>query len=430
MRPILILLIIEALLSQLLRPLFSTPESYITLMLVGNSILMLWYLLKNSETTPLFLVFVTAFIVRLGLMFVDLELFRLPPHSGDDTEAFHLEGLQIYLDPSMFNEVVRGSYSKFLGIFYLAFGPERILAQYFNVILGVVAVVILAKTLRLLGLPMRVVFLSTLLFAFFAQGLLLSPILLRDQLVALGIVYTLYYMVRWTIDKSGVSLALAYFAYFVSTIFHSGLAIGIVVLLVYFSFYNHTTGRMDFEASKVQRLVMQVLIVGFIVYSFQDVLFAKFTHVSENGQLFSGMSYDRGGSAYLNGLTVTGPLDMILYSPLRMIYFLFSPFPWQWSSVTNIAIFFFDAAVYLLLFTLTIRHFRYLKHHPYAAVLLFMLLLFIVNALIFGLGTGNVGTAIRHRYKLFPMLLIVYTSIHYIRYQALHHFEEVEQRAE
>lgn len=430
MRPILILLIIEALLSQLLRPLFSTPESYITLMLVGNSILMLWYLLKNSETTPLFLVFVTAFIVRLGLMFVDLELFRLPPHSGDDTEAFHLEGLQIYLDPSMFNEVVRGSYSKFLGIFYLAFGPERILAQYFNVILGVVAVVILAKTLRLLGLPMRVVFLSTLLFAFFAQGLLLSPILLRDQLVALGIVYTLYYMVRWTIDKSSVSLALAYFAYFVSTIFHSGLAIGIVVLLVYFSFYNHATGRMDFEASKVQRLVMQVLIVGFIVYSFQDVLFAKFTHVSENGQLFSGMSYDRGGSAYLNGLTVTGPLDMILYSPLRMIYFLFSPFPWQWSSVTNIAIFFFDAAVYLLLFALTIRHFRYLKHHPYAAVLLFMLLLFIVNALIFGLGTGNVGTAIRHRYKLFPMLLIVYTSIHYIRYQALHHFEEVEQRAE
>ena len=430
MRPIFILLIIEALLSQLVRPLFPAGEGYITLMLVVNSILLLVYLLKNAETTPLFLVFVTAFIVRFGLMFVDLELFRLPPHSGDDTEAFHLEGLQIYLDPSMFNEVVRGSYSKFLGVFYLLFGPERILAQYFNVILGVVSIVILAKTLQLLKLPTPLVFFSTAVFAFFPQGLLLSPILLRDQLVALGIVYTLYYMVRWTIDKSVASLALAYTAYFVSTIFHSGLAVGIAVLLIYFSFYNHTTGRMDFEASKVQRLVMQVLIVGFIVYSFQDVLFAKFTHVSENGQLFSGMSYDRGGSAYLNGLTVTGPLDMILYSPLRMIYFLFSPFPWQWSSVMNIAIFFLDAAFYLVLFGLTIRNYRYLKQHPYAGVLLFMLLLFIVNALIFGLGTGNVGTAIRHRYKLFPMLLIVYTSVHYIRYQALHHFEEVEKRAE
>ncbi|WP_214847263.1 hypothetical protein [Exiguobacterium sp. s193] len=430
MRPIFILLIIEALLSQLVRPLFPTGEGYITLMLAVNSILLLVYLLKNAETTPLFLIFVTAFIVRFGLMFVDLELFRLPPHSGDDTEAFHLEGLQIYLDPSMFNEVVRGSYSKFLGVFYLLFGPERILAQYFNVILGVVSIVILAKTLQLLKLPTALVFFSTAVFAFFPQGLLLSPILLRDQIVALGIVYTLYYMVRWTIDKSVASLALAYTAYFVSTIFHSGLAIGIVVLLVYFSFYNHATGRMDFEASKVQRLVMQVLIVGFIVYSFQDVLFAKFTHVSENGQLFSGMSYDRGGSAYLNGLTVTGPLDVILYSPLRMVYFLFSPFPWQWSSVMNIAIFFLDAAFYLVLFGLTIRHFRYLKQHPYAGVLFFMLLLFIVNALIFGLGTGNVGTAIRHRYKLFPMLLIVYTSLHYIRYQALHHFEEVEKRAE
>lgn len=430
MRPIFILLIIEALLSQLLRPLFPTAEGYITVVLVVNTILLLLYLLKNADTTPLFLVFVTAFIVRLGLMFVDLELFRLPPHSGDDTEAFHLEGLQIYLDPMMFNEVVRGSYSKFLGVFYLLFGPERILAQYFNVILGVVSIVILAKTLKLLKLPTPLIFFSTVIFAFFPQGLLLSPILLRDQLVTLGIVYTLYYMVRWTVDKSVASLALAYTAYFISTIFHSGLAIGIVVLLVYFSFYNHATGRMDFEASKVQRLVMQVLIVGFIVYSFQDVLFAKFTHVSENGQLFSGMSYDRGGSAYLNGLIVTGPLDMILYSPLRMIYFLFSPFPWQWSSVMNIAIFFLDAAFYLVLFGLTIRNFRYLKQHPYAGVLFFMLILFIVNALIFGLGTGNVGTAIRHRYKLFPMLLIVYTSIHYIRYQALHHFEEVEKRAE
>lgn len=430
MRPILIVIAIEALLSQLVRPLFLTSEGYVATLLVINSVLLMWYLLKQADTTPLFLIFVTAFLVRLTLMLVDLELFRLPPHSGDDTEAFHLEGLLIYTDPTMFNEVVRGSYSKFLGLFYLAFGPERMLAQYLNVILGVVSIVILSKTLLLLKLPMHYVLIATGIFAFFAQGLLLSPILLRDQIVALGMVYTLYYMVRWTVEKSAVSLTLAYTGYFVSTVFHSGLAIGILVLLVYFSFYNHETKRMDFEASKVQRLLVQVVLVGFIVYSFQDVLFAKFTHVSQNGQLFSGMSYDRGGSAYLNGLTVTGPLDMIVYSPLRMIYFLFSPFPWQWSSLMNIAIFFADAVFYLLLFGLTMLHLKYLKQHPFSSVLLFMLLLFIVNALIFGLGTGNVGTAIRHRYKLFPMLLIVYTSIHYIRYQVLHHFEEVEKRAE
>jgi len=31
---------------------------------------------------------------------------------------------------------------------------------------------------------------------------------------------------------------------------------------------------------------------------------------------------------------------------------------------------------------------------------------------------------------LFPMLLIVYTSVHYMRLQARHYFEEVEHRAE
>lgn len=428
MRPILLLIVIEALVCQFARSLF--PDTYVIALLLVNSVLFLYYLLRQAETTPLFLIFITAFFVRLVLMFIDLEWFRLPPHSGDDTEAFHLEGVQIFTDPSTFNDVVRGTYSKFLGIFYLMFGPERILAQFFNVILGVVAVVILAKTLQRLRLPERYVFAATLIFAFFPQGLLLSPILLRDQIVALGIVYTLYYMVRWTEEKSGWYMTLAYLGYFVSTMFHSGLAVGIIVLLIYFSFYSHETRRMDFEPTKVQRLVIQVLVVGFIVYSFQDVLFAKFTHVSENGQLFSGMSYDRGGSAYLNGLTVTGPGDMILYSPIRMIYFLFSPFPWQWSTVMNILIFFLDAVFYFIACFAIVRSFKLIRQHPFGSVLFFFFLLFILNALIFGLGTGNVGTAIRHRYKLFPMLLIVYTSVHYMRLQARHYFEEVEHRAE
>ena len=201
MRPILLLIVIEALVCQFARSLF--PDTYVTALLLLNSVLFLYYLLRQSKTTPLFLIFITAFFVRLVLMFIDLDLFRLPPHSGDDTEAFHLEGVQIFTDPSTFNDVVRGTYSKFLGIFYLMFGPERILAQFFNVILGVVAVVILAKTLQRLRLPERYVFAATLIFAFFPQGLLLSPILLRDQIVALGIVYTLYYMVRWTVEKSG-----------------------------------------------------------------------------------------------------------------------------------------------------------------------------------------------------------------------------------
>ena len=175
MRPILLLIVIEALVCQFARSLF--PDTYVTALLLINSVLFLYYLLRQAETTPLYLIFITAFFVRLVLMFIDLELFRLPPHSGDDTEAFHLEGVQIFTDPSTFNDVVRGTYSKFLGIFYLMFGPERILAQFFNVILGVVAVVILAKTLQRLRLPERYVFGATLVFAFFPQGLLLSPIL-------------------------------------------------------------------------------------------------------------------------------------------------------------------------------------------------------------------------------------------------------------
>jgi len=429
MAPILVVIILEALFSFVFRDMFPNGEVYVGFMVVLNSGLFLLYLARRADTSQLFLVFVLAFLFRLVLMVIDLEVARLLPHSGDDTEAFHTEALNIYMDPTYFSEALRGVYSKFLGIFYLLFGPERMLAQFLNVILGVISVVIFSKTLILLGTSEKVTFQSTVIFAFFVQGLLLSPILLRDQLVVLGMTYTVYYMVRWVDVRSFSSLICAYLSYLVSTVFHSGLAVGIGVLILFFSFYSHERAKMHFDPYKVQRMIVQFLVIGFVVFSFQDVLLAKFTHVTENELLFSGMSYDRGGSAYLNGLTVAGPLDMILYSPLRTVYFLFSPFPWQWTSVINIGIFAVDALPYLALSALILFQFRSLREHPYASVLLWILVLFIVNAAIFGLGTGNVGTAIRHRYKIFPLLLVVYTSIHYIRYHALT-LKEVEQRAE
>ena len=71
-----------------------------------------------------------------------------------------------------------------------------------------------------------------------------------------------------------------------------------------------------------------------------------------------------------------------------------------------------DAAIYLFLFWNLYRNWRTIKKNRAAVVLLAMVLtLFLVYAL----GVSNFGTAIRHRAKMAPILLLLTAGLPYLR---------------
>ena len=99
-------------------------------------------------------------------------------------------------------------------------------------------------------------------------------------------------------------------------------------------------------------------------------------------------------------------LDLAWNLPLRVFFFLGSPFFWMVSQFRDV-LGLLDALVYLYMasrITLDIVRRRLLKIDVYLSVALVSAAIMVL----FALGTSNYGTAFRHRAKTFPWLLLLY----------------------
>lgn len=115
-------------------------------------------------------------------------------------------------------------------------------------------------------------------------------------------------------------------------------------------------------------------------------------------------NYEIGGSAYLSEITVRSLRDTIIFLPLKLIYFLFSPLPTNWRGLIDIIPFFIDSIWYFICLYYIVRR---LKKTPYHCFVLAIGIGWLATAFVFGIGTWTAGTAIRHRNKIFAVLLML-----------------------
>jgi hypothetical protein len=114
-----------------------------------------------------------------------------------------------------------------------------------------------------------------------------------------------------------------------------------------------------------------------------------------------------GEAAYPLWLQPDSSIDFIWAVPARGLYLLFSPFPWDVGSGRHL-VGMADGLLYLILACLILRNRRRLMAEPGSKALL---LLLIPLLLAFGVGTGNFGTALRHRAKFVAGLIVLASSL-------------------
>ena len=99
------------------------------------------------------------------------------------------------------------------------------------------------------------------------------------------------------------------------------------------------------------------------------------------------------------------PIELFYKAPIRSIYFLFSPFPWDLTKIRHL-LGLFDGIIYMYLSFLIIRNIKSIWRDPATRIILIILLFYII---VFGFGVGNFGTGIRHRTK-FSFIFIILAS--------------------
>jgi hypothetical protein len=101
------------------------------------------------------------------------------------------------------------------------------------------------------------------------------------------------------------------------------------------------------------------------------------------------------GSAFQQDVDISTPGRALLFLPVGIAYFLFSPFPWQMTSLLKLI----SLPEMLLMYYLTpsiVRGIAHTVRHRFRESLQILLLMTLLTVS-YALGEGNVGTLYRHR---------------------------------
>jgi len=308
-----------------------------------------------------------GYLFRLFVLFFDVygRHFFLVPHSGIDSEGFLHSALLIATNPDLLGQRVYGGfYSKFLGLVYMLIVPERLLGQFFNVLFGMSIIFIVYRTLKKLNVDFRVQSVVMTMVSLFPHSVIFSSILLRESIITMLVAASTYYMIEWSLTTNFVDALLAVVFLLMGSAFHAGI-IGLLVGYTFmFMFYNPKTNLFSFRARTVLAFGLMMLF-GIVVYSqFGHVFLAKFESIENMSTIYNVASSRRGGSAYLTSLQINSIGQLLIYTPIKMLYFLIVPLPHHWRGVSDIIAFVLDAVVYLYFLILVLRNRRIVTDTP------------------------------------------------------------------
>lgn len=114
-------------------------------------------------------------------------------------------------------------------------------------------------------------------------------------------------------------------------------------------------------------------------------------------------AYSGGAADFPRWLSPSSPILMILFVPLRAVYFLFSPFIWMISEIRHIFGFINSLILIFLTYnTVILFNSEFCRSN---ASILFLALLIVSFIIVFCMATNNFGQAFRHRSKIIPLLI-------------------------
>ena len=160
-----------------------------------------------------------------------------------------------------------------------------------------------------------------------------------------------------------------------------------------FIFYDRKKERIKFNAANIICLVVAVIGAIVIVTTNQEEFLGKTN--AETG----------GGSSYLTALEINNPMQFIMFAPIKGFYLLYSPMPWLIRGGLDIPTFLFDTCLWGYATYNILKNFRKID-----TKYKMLFLAIFVAGMIYGMGTHNTGTAMRHRNKFMSLMLISYIA--------------------
>lgn len=386
---------------------FDIPGYFFLLL---NFVLLIFLVKKKPHLKNILIIFL---LIRIILIFINLELFSLPESAGDAFKFIRIASEMVNngLYENIFNPQLgtyfKHSYSWLLALFFSIFGESYLLATSITLALSMLTIYILEDLLKLLWGNLNfnnILFLVTLMPSFILYSVLPLREILFTFLLLIAFLNAGLFLKYNKFFNSIVSIIF----FFIAGTIHGGGNIGLILFICYLAFRYSKSILIQFYNLNINIFNITILIFLYLViisYINDNLVFSKIGSFSllMDPEYISKFADQRtlGDAAYPIFLIPSSDKDLIWIIPLKFLYFLFGPFPWDIKSSIHL-VGFFEGLVYLYLSFIIIFSFKKILNNDLALLLLICLIFYV---LAFAIGTSNFGTGFRHRAKFFIFIV-------------------------
>ena len=351
------------------------------------------------------IILIIMVLIQLGVAFID-NYIKVFPLLEYDPRAF--EALAWFSYENNVN-VGRGAYNYYIlnPVYKIIKVRSAMILEVINMLFSLLINLNLYEILKKLKIEKNLLILMIGISALSPISLIYRTGILREATIILFISYSMKNFIFYCIDKDNLAMIKSFIYIGIGAIFHSGaifIAGGYMIAL--------SGGRKNQKIYQLLILISGVL--GFIL--FKDSLLEKVGggDIDAIIQANNYTSLKMASSGYLQSITTESLGQIGMYLPLFIFYFLFSPTPDMFRGVIDIISFLLNSSIYIYLILGSLYYLKYLKRtlKPVEKKILkclFMSALFTIA--VFSIGTRNAGTAIRHRDKIVPLLIVIFSII-------------------
>lgn len=369
-------------------------ETFAVVYILINSLALIGWFVKKSKNKTIFMILTFGLLIRLAALWYDQSVALLPFNTGDSYKFHELAVETAEALPDVLLEHFTGFYSQVLGVVYYFFGPYRFFGQYLNVAFVVLAATKLIDIAELLKIKDKNTILMIFLWLFMPIPFLMGYALIREGSMYYLIVLGVYHFLKWFEKYNPIYIVLTILPIYIASLYHEGALYILPAMIYAFLFYDKKKEKINFNFINIMFLIVAVIGAIIIVTQNADSFIDKTN--AETG----------GGSTYLAALEINNPIEFIMYAPIKGFYLLYSPMPWLIRGGLDILTFVFDTCLWGYATYNILRNFRKID-----TKYKMLFLAIFVAGMVYGMGTHNTGTAMRHRNKFMSLMLISYIGV-------------------
>ena len=379
-------------------------------------VILIFLVLAQIEP-PIAKILYIALILRILVIFLNQNIITVPDSFGD---AVRFEVSAYELSKSGFLGTL-ANYPGFdsffiswgIAILYSLFGQSELMGQSMSLFFGMGSVY-LGWLLTKKVWDQRAADKAAWFLALFPTLILYSCLILREAYVVFFLLIALNGIIDWTRTKKLKPLIFVIIGFICATHYHGGMIFGLIVFFIIIFLQSIRIICSNLINLKISLKSLVIPTCAIIIASTSltgQISIPKIGHVGSltdfDKKIWAILdqikNVNKGTAKYPSWAVPKSESEIFFKSPIRMVYFVFSPFPWDIKKLNHI-VGLLDALLYMFLSYLIFQNRKIILADPALKIILIILFTYI---LIYGFGSGNFGTSIRHRAKFAVIFILL-----------------------